>query len=474
VAALIFLSMIGNVYATPSMIWSQPLPAGLSEETGTMIPDRTYVVANDVIALGSAPCPQHPGSYPCSESSIYPSEQAFWALDANTGKAKWTIPLTNGSVIQPMGVGKFLIAEYSDPNLRAANTGWLISKTLAVDIQTGRIVWTIIRPNSSGNPLFDGNLVVVPDETNPGNWTSPDPTLTAYDPVTGSLVWKIHTTPIDNSWGSDYPYSSVGYGGGKLFVVGGLAGTFQTGIFLTAYDAGSGAKKWSRAWSSSLGGDCPRYMNGILFVKETPANTTFPVIPVNLVALNATNGQTLWNKTIGYSWTGSGTPGSSVLYPCQMVGRDRLFVFSDKAYQMVPDLVALDPATGRELWRHSFPCEYDALDNLACEPVLWNHNAVSDSMLFMSAGLLYGIDAASGTTAWTYGVTADNWNPVAYAGGILFAMNTPNGFYPNLVAFSVAQMVVPEMPLGVAVWILAAVLLSIQILRKLKPRKSWT
>jgi len=82
---------------------------GLSEETGTLIPDRTYIIAKGVIALGSAPCPRHPGSYPCSESSVYPSEQAFWALDANTGKEKWTIPLTNGSVIQPIAVGLDLV-----------------------------------------------------------------------------------------------------------------------------------------------------------------------------------------------------------------------------------------------------------------------------------------------------------------------------------------------------------------------------
>ena len=255
VAAILLLSMIGNVYAIPIVIWSQPLPAGLSEQNGTLIPDRTYIVASGVIALGSAPCPRYPSS--CSQFSPsldYPSKQTFWALNTNTGKVKWTIPLPNGSVIQPIGAGKFLIAEYSDPKLHAPNVAWMTLKTLALDIQTGHIIWTIIRPNPTGATLFVGNMIVVPDATDPGNWTNPDPTLTAYNSSTGMLVWRIHTTPIDNSWGWDSPDIAVGYGGGMLFTLGGMANTFLSGNFLTAYDASSGLKEWSRDWSSSLGG----------------------------------------------------------------------------------------------------------------------------------------------------------------------------------------------------------------------------
>lgn len=120
VVTLLLLSMIGNAYGTPNAIWSQPLPAGLSEQTGTLIPDRAFVVANGVIALGTAPCPRYPWS--CPKTSDYPSQQTFWALDAGTGKVKWTIPLPNGSVIQPVAAGKFLIAEYSDPNLRGQHS----------------------------------------------------------------------------------------------------------------------------------------------------------------------------------------------------------------------------------------------------------------------------------------------------------------------------------------------------------------
>lgn len=469
--------MISIVHAAPNVIWSQPLPAGFSEQTGTLIPDRPYVVAGGVVALGSAPCPQYP--WGCSKTSDYPSQQSFWVLDANTGRVKWTIPLLNGSVIQPIAAGKYLLAEYRDSKLRIGNNGWTISKTLALDLQTGRIIWSIMRPNSSGEPLFSGNLVIEPDATNPGNWTNPDPTLTAYDASTGSLLWRIHTTPTDNSWGWDYSHSSVGYGGGMIFTIGGLTGWPQSPApsysILTAYDASSGSKKWSREWFSSLGGGaCPRYMNGILFVKQ-PLDSTASINRVNLVALNATSSQTLWNKTIGYSWAGSGTPGSSIVFPCQIIGKESLFVMSNTAaYQILPDVVALNPTDGRELWRHSFPCEYDPLNTSSCRPVLWNHLAVSDSMVFMSAGLLYGIDTASGTTTWTYGVTADNWNPLAYVDGVLFAINNPNGFSPTLSALAIMKSAVPEMPLSVSGWVLAAALLGTHVIKGLNSRGSRT
>jgi outer membrane protein assembly factor BamB len=297
-------------------------------------------------------------------------------------------------------------------------------------------------------------MIITPDEMNPGNWTNPDPTLTAYDSSTGSMLWRIHTTPLDNFPGA--------FGGGMIFAPGGLVGTYQ-GSTLTAYDASSGAMKWTRGMLFAEGGACPTYMNGILFVKQVLENQA-TVNTVNLLALNATSGQTIWNKTIGYSWPGASMPGPSVLFPCPMIGNARLFILSNKMpYQALPDLVALSPTDGRELWRHSVPCEQDPLNSTACRPALWNHQALSDSILFMAAGFLYGIDIASGRTTWTYGFTPDNWNPLAYVGGVLYALNTPNGLSPSLSAFAIEVSPVAEMPAGAPVWILGVVLLCAQI-----------
>lgn len=457
VVFLLLMSTVEVVYAKTSILWSWPLPSGLSVDTGTLIPDAPFVMANGVIAIGSAPCPQWPWS--CSKSVDYPSTQTFWALDANTGKAKWTIALSNGSVIRPVAAqNNLFFAEYIDPKGAPA-----FSKTLALDSQTGRIIWSIPRPNWMGDPFLAGNVIVMPDATQPGNWTNPDPTLTAYDPSTGSLKWRIHTAPIDDSWDTIVG-DSAGYGGGAISVVGGPVGSFRSSI-LTAYDASSGLKKWTREGFSAWNGACPRYVNGVVFVKQSPENSTTPITPVNLVALNATGGRTLWNKTIGYSWSGSGTPGASVLFPCPMVGEDRVFVLSNRAaYQVLPDLVALDSADGHELWRYSFPCEQDPLNSSACRPVLWNYRAVGGSVLFASAGNLYGIETASGNVTWSYGFTVDNWNPLAYLDGVLYALNTPNGMYPSIVAIAVTQTVVSEMPSNVAIVIFATTLLSIEII----------
>jgi len=458
VATLLLLLIIGNVFATSTVIWSWPLPSGLSVDTGTLIPDQTFVISNGVIAIGSAPCPQKP--WLCTNTAIYPNTQAFWALDANTGKVKWTIPLPNGSVIRPVaGNEKLIFADYSG-NDHQGTASW---KTLALEAQTGHIVWNIPRPNWSGDPLLAGNIVVTPDEMNPGNWTNPDPTLTAYDSSTGNLLWRIHTTPLGN-----YP---AAFGGGMIFAPGALVGAYQ-GSNLTAYDSSSGAMKWSRGGLTSDGASCPTYMSGNLFVKQV-LDSQAAVNIVNLLALNSASGQTVWNKTLGYSWAGSSTPGPSVLFPCPMISNGHLFILSDKKpYQVLPDLVALSPTDGHELWRHTFPCEQDPLNSTACRPEAWNHQALSNSTLFMSAGFLYGIDMASGQTTWTYGVTADNWNPLAYVGGVLYALNTPNGFSPMLSAFTIGASPVPEIPAGAAVWILGVVLLGAQLFMIRKQRGS--
>jgi len=120
-------------------------------DTGTLSPDQAFVMSNGVIAIGSAPCPRSP--WLCAKTEIYPNIQAFWALDANTGKVKWTIPLPNGSVIRPVAANRRLVfAEYGYPD----HLGSASFKTLALDFQTGHVVWFIPRPNWNGDPLLAG------------------------------------------------------------------------------------------------------------------------------------------------------------------------------------------------------------------------------------------------------------------------------------------------------------------------------
>ena len=440
--------MVGDVYAAPNITWSSSLPSGLSVDTGTLSPDQTFVMSNGVIAIGSAPCPESP--WLCTKTEIYPSNQAFWALDANTGKVKWTIPLSNGSVIRPVAANeKLIFAAYSNPDQQETAS---LFKTLALDAQTGHIIWIIPRPNWNGDPLLAGNMIITPDEMNPGNWTNPDPTLTAYNSFTGALEWRIHTAPIENS------VSDAAYGSGRIFAVGGQVGTYSTNM-LTAYDASSGLKKWTRTLPSV---GCPIYMNGVVFVTQSLDPQATPIITLNLMALNATTGQAFWNNTIGHLWDGDS-------WACPMVGEDHIFAFTyGGPYPALPALVAFNLSDGREVWRHTFPCEQDPLDPTMCRSVLWNHQAVGDSMVFAAAGFLYGIDADSGNVTWSYGFTADNWNPLGYVNGVLYALNTPNGFSPFLSAFAITQSTVAEMPSGGAVLILGAVLLGAQAFMALR------
>jgi outer membrane protein assembly factor BamB len=199
-------------------------------------------------------------------------------------------------------------------------------------------------------------------------------------------------------------------------------------------------------------------MNGVVFLTQSLDTQATPIITLHLTALNATTGQTFWNNTIGHLWAGDSSA-------CPMISEAHIFAFTyGGPYPALPALVALNLSDGREVWHHTFPCEKDQLDPTMCRSVLWNHQAVSDSMVFAAAGYLYGIDAASGNVAWPYGFTADNWNPLGYVNGVLYALNTPNGFSPFLSAFALTTttVAVPEFPVS-ALALIAAIILATTI-----------
>jgi outer membrane protein assembly factor BamB len=466
---LIFLgSVASNVSAQTNLIWSHSLPTGLTEQTGTLNADSTLVVVDGVIALGTAPCPR---IWACPTSGQPLGPQTFWALDANTGHVKWTIPLANGSVIEPIaGYEKFVLAQYESVNAQ----GEQIFTALALDSQTGRIIWS--NPNATG--VLAGNLILRSDVTTSNNWnnaTITDATLTAYDPMTGLLAWKIHTFPTYYSWGTSWDY---GYGAGILFTVAGKQ-TYPNTVLLSALNASTGAEMWVREGFAS--GSCPRYKNGIVFATQQFEGPTKFSSTERLVALDATTGLTLWNKTVSYSYYGTtqsyygaNQGGAYLPSQCPIVGEDAVFAFSNKGYnQTIPDLVALSPTDGRELWRQPVPCEVDPIDLVTCRPALWSRQALSESMLFIASGYLNAIDQNSGKVVWSYGLTVDNWNPLLYQDGVLYTFNTPSGSTPpTIAAFEFTGSPIPEMPLNPAAEIQAIALLTIPLITRMsKPRK---
>jgi hypothetical protein len=91
-------------------------------------------------------------------------------------------------------------------------------------------------------------------------------------------------------------------------------------------------------------------------------------------------------------------------------------------------------------------------------------------MVFAAAGFLYSIDADSGNVAWSYGFTADNWNPLGFENGVLYALNTPNGLSPNLVALSLGQVPLPEMSGNITIVTALMVTLTLFTIQVLKER----
>lgn len=88
-------------------------------------------------------------------------------------------------------------------------------------------------------------------------------------------------------------------------------------------------------------------------------------------------------------------------------------------------------------------------------------------MIFLSSGYLRALDQNSGREVWNYGLTVDNWNPLAYQNGVLYALNTPNGVAPPTInALAFHELPVPEMPMNLLASILATTLTGTILMRK--------
>lgn len=316
-------------------------------------------------------------------------------------------------------------------------------KVVAFDPLSQRIVWSVIEPKYSTGPVLFGNLVLT-YRYNQG--------LAAYDASTGAFKWTL-PKPATEMSASDY--NQMSYGAGLIF---------QTTPGLVAYNASTGSVKWTK----NSPGYCARYTNGIALMDYPLANVTDA-----LLAVRAEDGSTIWNKTIPLL-SGS-QPLPYGIEQCPVAWNDHVFAFifggeiagNLLVSQELGAVVALNATDGRELWRQSFTCpnaEPKCFDGKGPQIVL------GDSVLFAyvpSNGTLYGFDAGSGKVVWSYpfGNDIGGWpTEMDYVGGVLYALTSD-----HVIAFGNSAIAAPEMPVGFAAIVFTC---SVLLLKAVKRRRS--
>lgn len=220
-------------------------------------------------------------------SAVYSSKDASWrsgvyAFDASTGNELWnyTSPGQFGS-FTAAGQNLFVTSNFVDTrnNLDAEKSGGYVYEggVIALNALKGTKVWNYSIGSSVGTPLVVNNTVYA---------VSGDGTLYAFNATDGEVVWNYN----------------AGTGLGSLLSVNGyLYVGSSSGVY--CLNAGNGAVIWNFAVSDFAGSSptLPTYADGIIYVGWNGPMSFSPVTQHNFYALEASNGEKLWNYTLGYT-----------------------------------------------------------------------------------------------------------------------------------------------------------------------------
>jgi outer membrane protein assembly factor BamB len=235
--------------------------------------------------------------------TVYAVGREVAAFDAATGAQRWHTPIGGSSFATP-AVGDGLVV-----------AGATTSGIVALDAATGAIVWQHpVKSYNSSSITINGDRVFV----------------TVAD---GLLALRLQTGDV--LWSTTYPAcfctrSTPTFANGLLLV--GLGGS---GV--AAYDATSGAPRWSRTLSSGGGTSSENWLPAV------SGNVVYAGSMSGVAALDLRTGKVNWSNTTDVSavFAPLAVTSSAVLVPSEEGGT----------------LVALDRKKGTVLWRNDITGE---------------------------------------------------------------------------------------------------------------------
>jgi outer membrane protein assembly factor BamB len=213
---------------------------------------------------------------------------ALHALDAETGRERWRVPLRFAGSCSPVVAGDFVYVATQEGHLSAFETA------------TGKEAWHYRNDNLLfGSPAVSDGLVVIGDEMG---------MVTAIDALTGREVWQ---EPTEGEI-----FATPALADGAAYVV-------TNAPSLIAFDLRTGKTRWER----EVGGESsPAAGDGVIFLGGDDQS---------LRAIDAETGEVRWSSPLGYAIRSSAT-----------IVDDAVFIGSG------PTLNAISQRDGQTLWTH--------------------------------------------------------------------------------------------------------------------------
>jgi outer membrane protein assembly factor BamB len=263
------------------------------------------------------------------------SDRGLYALRAEDGTVLWRFET----------VGFVQCAPLYDPGEDVVYFGSNDGALYKVAAKTGKLIWRFMtNAEVARRPVLENGLLYA---------VNANDTVIALEPDSGKLRWYQHRTP---AMGMEVAgYAGVTVFRGKVFT------GFSDGT-VAAFDALNGSERWApvdlAAEAEAQLGEVPQYLD----VDTTPVTDTIAAGPVIFVASYAGGVYALDAETGTQIWSNNGLAGVTDLVRWEQPAhtpRDggptiparRLLLASSGT----TGLWALDPETGRELWRRTLP-----------------------------------------------------------------------------------------------------------------------
>jgi len=322
----------GYVYVTQAIAIQPPSPAlpyfkgpvsCLNAYNGAKLWNCSYgtnlgapIVAGSIVYVGG-------NNYTLNTRTFFGN---VYAIDSSTGAQIWNFTGPKGSNFDSLII--------TNGHAYALSTNGIFTLNAA----TGKELWNYTTAGQFGYMIASGNCIYVSSNAENSNGNTTEGGILALNASNGSGIWSY---PIDSSVATPTVTNSTVYAAavnGDVYALhasnGKLIWKYSTGLnvgspFLVdgylyvgtsagvyCFNSYNGAVIWKFSASDFAGSSAtnPLYARGVIYVGWNGPVLYSPVIEHNFYALEASNGKTVWNYTIGYTVKSSPAAADGTVY----------------------------------------------------------------------------------------------------------------------------------------------------------------